>query len=494
MNAVQAKDNKNDKNAWAYKPPASMTTEEVLKKQNTIVILLFICVIIATGFLCIKLVVNYSTMNAKNAQLRLLTNYDTSSANNNTTTQSRMINRRTIDDIITTNEEITSEKERYEWYFKLLHAPYDNFMQYLYLPRLNIWKNPYTNEIDTTLIGRNFLEVNPYTDLFLITRWSDYFKDVWDSSQFNEISNITINPIEEDVSWLYKIPLSLSFISPNRRSFLLLVEKISTTSNKENVALLNEFMHHVWETLKKEYKDDIDAIRWPWDMEQVDTIDIDRKLWYYLYSRLNDKVAWIEGMPTKDLVTEEIIDEAIKVAAWCKVAKTERCYYQFRNKFRSIPYLAYSLADVWVNKVWALKSFLKNIPPILKIQEFTFDQARSSTLLTNTTEFNGQVKLDIYGKWVPEEDVTQIAQELWKKCFTDARTLTTTDAIDKIKQNITAIWEIDSVNATKSKELQELQAIIETIDAWFVWYTNYTKIVKLFETYRMISDASVCDF
>jgi len=59
-----------------------------------------------------------------------------------------------------------------------LSLPYDNFLHFLYIPSLNIWKNPFTNEIDTNLIGEKFLKNNPYSDISLIQQWTDFFKDM----------------------------------------------------------------------------------------------------------------------------------------------------------------------------------------------------------------------------------------------------------------------------------------------------------------------------
>jgi len=480
-----------------------ITKQDILKKQNTIITFLFVCVVGACIFLCVKLVINYSSMNAKNAQLRLLTYYDTSSVATNKTTEARMINRRTLDDIVATNKEIKEEQKRYDDYYEVLHSPYDNFMQYVYLPPLNIRRNPYTNLIDTELIWRKFLERNQYTDLYLITRWSNFFKDVWDRAQFNEITNITINPIQEQVNWLYTIPISLSFTSPSKRSFLLLVEKLSSTSNKENIALINEFTHYLREEIKNQKNEDIAAITGPWAMETEE--DIDKKLGYYMYNRLwetknvqeetdiSKEEVILPWMPANPLITEDIIDEAIKKSAWCKVAKTEKCYYLFREKFRSIPYLAYSISDAWVNKVEAFRIFLQNIPPIIKITEFNFDKARSAKLISESTEFNWKIWLTIHGKWIPPEEVEQISVELWKTCYKDQHALTVEDALSQIDADIKSIWEIDTANASKSKELQDLRQIIETIHLSYEWLSYYAKAVKLFETYRMLSDASVCD-
>jgi hypothetical protein len=45
-------------------------------------------------------------------------------------------------------------------------------------------------------------------------------------------------------------PITISFSSPNKRSFLLLVNKLSTTSNQNNISLLNEFFYYLLESIR----------------------------------------------------------------------------------------------------------------------------------------------------------------------------------------------------------------------------------------------------
>ena len=52
-------------------------------------------------------------------------------------------------------------------------------------------------------------------------------------------------------------PITITFTSPNKRSFLLLVNKLSMTSNTNNIALLNEFFHHLLESIKAKKAEEI---------------------------------------------------------------------------------------------------------------------------------------------------------------------------------------------------------------------------------------------
>ena len=77
-----------------------------------------------------------------------------------------------------------------------LSLPYDNFLYLFYTPSLNIWRDPFTQKIDTSLIGKKYLDNNPYGDIALMEQWTDFFKDVGISDGFNKINNIDIGNIE----------------------------------------------------------------------------------------------------------------------------------------------------------------------------------------------------------------------------------------------------------------------------------------------------------
>ena len=57
---------------------------------------------------------------------------------------------------------------------------------------------------------------------------------------------------EIDDSNYFYVPVTVSFTSPNKRSFLLLVNKLSMTSNTTNIALLNEFFFRLITKVKEE--------------------------------------------------------------------------------------------------------------------------------------------------------------------------------------------------------------------------------------------------
>lgn len=79
------------------------------------------------------------------------------------------------------------------------------------------------------------------------------------------------------------------------------------------------------------------------------------------------------------LVDNQIIDMVIKQSVLCEELESqESCYFRFRDKYRTIPGLAYSVGVASnLNKVALLKSFYASIPPLIAIQSFSFDRAKS---------------------------------------------------------------------------------------------------------------------
>jgi hypothetical protein len=63
----------------------------------------------------------------------------------------------------------------------------------------------------------------------------------------------------EGTDYFY-IPISVSFSSPSKRSFLLLVNKLSITSNQSNIALLNEFFFYLLNEIKQKKSEEIKSL------------------------------------------------------------------------------------------------------------------------------------------------------------------------------------------------------------------------------------------
>ncbi|MBQ5945622.1 hypothetical protein IJL65_04535 [bacterium] len=72
-------------------------------------------------------------------------------------------------------EEVVAGRELFK---KQQKSYYEVLLQNIYLPSLNIWKDPYTKNFDMTLLGQKYLENDKFQDLYLIQYWSDFAKYV----------------------------------------------------------------------------------------------------------------------------------------------------------------------------------------------------------------------------------------------------------------------------------------------------------------------------
>ncbi len=105
-----------------------------------------------------------------------------------------------------------------------------------------------------------FLKKNPYDDIKLLQKWSDFFKSVGDNNEFNDIKNIDIGDIKENENGYFTMPVTINFIANSKRAFLLLVDKISVTSNKTNISLINEFWYYLWKEIKQDKQKEIEEL------------------------------------------------------------------------------------------------------------------------------------------------------------------------------------------------------------------------------------------
>gem|GEM_PF-4701203 len=54
-------------------------------------------------------------------------------------------------DMIDIEENLSIEKDRIIANYTRYEAPYSYFLEYIYLPRLNVWKNPFTEKVSINL-------------------------------------------------------------------------------------------------------------------------------------------------------------------------------------------------------------------------------------------------------------------------------------------------------------------------------------------------------
>lgn len=384
---------------------------------------------------------------------------------------------------------------------------YTHFLKHLTLPSLNIWKDPYGDSVDLSLIGERYLDSDPYQDIALITQWGSIIRDSGKGVGVNDIMDMKIGDIVEQEEGYFYIPISVSFKSDSKRAFLLLVDKVSSTSNPVNIGLINEFTYYLFNAIRDQKKDAIqnlvqeyfsgDAMvlnnfgnEFLWDTNKLqENMAIGRYLYYY--------IKW-DGKENL-LIDEEVIDQAIKESVVCGKDKSDNyCYFMFRNKYRSIPELSYAIGlETTINKVSALKSFFADIPPLIAIQSFTFDKAKSQGLILNDdTEYVGSMSFNVYGKGISEDELNEISELLRESCF-GTNTQYAMDANGALARVDKALADIGSTEnqkdaIEKTANYLQLKDIFSADSNSFAGLSQYNKVIKKFEYYRMLKDSNLC--
>jgi len=432
---------------------------------------------------------NISYVRGKTQDLVYLKSYDIRPIQTNEFTQPIVKYTETLEDIWEEDEEVKKEIAKYQQYLAALQIPYTYFLQYVYLPSLNVRKEKYTNKIDTTLMGIQFLEKNPYNDITLLQKRWDFFKNLGDNNETNDILDMKIGDLVEDEKWFFSMPITVSFVANSKRAFLLLADKLSITSNKENISLINEFFYYLRNEIKKWKEVEIKNLEkkysgvW-WSGEESDQ---DKIVGYHIYKR-------IFAGESNVLIDNKIIDKTIKNIVSCTNETDEVCYYKFRERYRDIPSFGYLLwTDFGSNGAENLKKFIVQMPPIFSIKEFVFDKIKQPTLSnTNNIAYQGKVTIVVYGRSASLEEVEEIALALWKKCLWENKKLTTQEWLNLVQSAIVRLSDLSRVEKIYGDNLRELKNIFENIHNEYDSLNNYKKTIRNFEIYRMLFDAGLC--
>ncbi|MCX6823616.1 MAG: hypothetical protein NT085_00610 [candidate division SR1 bacterium] len=459
------------------------------KNNSKIMLIIAIITSALAIFFGIQLYNDITSLNAKSSVLNTLSSYDTRTLEADPITQNILKNSDTIKDLIQENTTTEGEISKYTDYLSSLQTPYTYLLKYVYLPSLNVWKENYTDKIDTNLIGIKFLEKNPFNDITLLQKRGDFFKNLGDNNESNDILDMNIGDITEDTSGFFNMPITVSFVANSKRAFLLLADKLSMTSNKENISLINEFFYYLRGEIKKGKATEIKALEssYTTTFGSGQAIDQDKLIGYNLYNRIYNG-----GKNT--LIDDTIIDKTIKSIISCNNETDEVCYYKFRERYRDIPTFGYLLGtDFGTNGAENLKRFMLQLPPIFSIQSFEFDKIKSPTLSdAANSKYQGKVTIVVYGRSASAQEVDQIAQALGSKCLGEVKPLTTQDGISLIQSAIMKLSDVNKIDKSYGDNLRELKGIVDQLNTDFPTLSNYKKTIKLFELYRMLSDAGLC--
>jgi len=459
------------------------------KNNSKIMLLIALITSVLAVYFGVQLYNDITLLNGKSSELANLSNYDTRTLEANTITQTILKNSDTIYDLLQENKLMQWEITKYTDYLHALQIPYIYLLKYIYLPSLNVWKENYTDNIDTNLIWIKFLEKNPYNDITLLQKRGDFFKNLGDNNESNDVLDMKIGDFVEDDKGFFSMPITVSFIANSKRAFLLLADKLSMTSNKENISLINEFFYYLRAEIKKGKETEIKALEsgYVTTFGSGQEIDQDKMIGYHIYN-------WMFNGWENTLIDDGIIDKTIKSIISCNNDTDEVCYYKFRERYRNIPTFGYLLGtDFGTNGAENLKRFMQQLPPIFSIKEFEFDKIKAPTIsdVTNN-KYQGKVTIVVYGRSASAQEVDQIAQSLGKKCLGENKALTTQDGLDTIQVAIVKLSDVNKIDKSYGDNLRELKWLIEQMNTEFPSLSNYKKTIKLFELYRMLSDAWLC--
>ena len=498
------------KDSWSSKRRTKAF--KLTRKESLISVLVSLTVIAWCIVYWLMVWNHYTEINSNTEALKNLSTYNATPNKEILSPYIEQSNIDTINWIIEINENIEKVVADRELFKKQQKSYYEVLLQNIYLPSLNIWKDPYTKNFDMTLLWQKYLENDKFQDLYLIQYWSDFVKYVWNDADYNTIDSISVwGKIEIPDSNYFYIPITVEFSSPNKRSFLLLVNKLSMTSNSNNIALLNEFFFYLLMNIKDQKADIIDKLMqayrlefstssdwdWPAEFSQLSEDELrdyqDKVIGYSLYHRINYTWTWENVTP---LIDNQVIIDTIKQNALCEPwLEPDECFYKFRDKYRNLPYLAYR---VWLweqtDRVDGLLEFLRDLPPAIAITNFRFDKYSNSSFLNNDVEqYEWSVTFNAYWKNVTDEEIDETAWLLWRMCFwnNSEQKISPDLALSRVNDKIASLWGLnESVNILS---LWELQWLFTDIQNSYNDLTKYNKMVKLFELWRMMNDANLCE-
>ena len=503
---------KSQSNWWEQKNQRLTKAFHLTRKESIISVVVAIVVVWWAIYYWKTVFDEYSAMNSRSDDLKNLVTYNVSPNEDKLSSYIGWNNADTINWMIEVNNNIEEEVRIDEIFKQQQKSYYEVLLQNIYLPSLNVWKDPYTKNFNMSVLWQKYLETDKFQDLYLIQYWSDFAKYVWNDADYNIVDSIVIWEkvvMEENPEYFYT-PITISFSSPNKRSFLLFVNKLSTTSNQNNISLLNEFFFYLLKAIREEkvsainqlmqdYREEF-SVSSSWDLptnfsdltEEQLSIYRDRVIWYNLYHWINGD---LEGWET-ELIDDDVITKTIRASALCQDSdEDQECFYNFREKYRNLPYLAYKIwLEIQTNRTNGLLEFLQDLPPAIAITDFGFEKFSDSSFLNNKEEeYEWKVTFNAYGRNILDSELEEASSMLWKLCFWNGSELKISPelALSRVNETISSYWwEREYKNVSS---LWELQNLFETIQKDYDGLNNYDKMIKLFEIWRMMNDANLCN-
>ena len=280
--------------------------------------------------------------------------------------------------------------------------------------------------------------------------------------------------------------ISFAFTAPSKNALLFLADKISTTSDKDNISLLGEFVYYLRQQIKSDKTTEIAALtKDPDNKEIIDNQDkiIGKSLYNWV----------LNNWPAK-LIDDKIINKTIKNIMECWTQSDTECLYKFRDKFRNIAELAYTLWDINnTSKTSDLKNFFQNLPPLMAVQRFTYDKNINTQALDQSVTYVGNIELEVYGQNISADDITEISTVLWKKCFGTTKQISPGIAIDVVNKSLAqAVSDTTKKDDASISKITDLKNILDGINTEYPTLNNYKKTIRLFEVYRTLNEGWFC--
>ena len=178
----------------------------------------------------------------------------------------------------------------------------------------------------------------------------------------------------------------------------------------------------------------------------------------------------------------------------CRWELDQKCLYNFREKYRNLPYLAYR---IWLESKWSrtsgLLEFLKDLPPAIAITSFGFEKYSNSSFLNNKEEeYEWRITFNAYGRNILDSELEEASSMLWKLCFwnNSDQKISPDTAAQYVDNAISLLWQNREYSNVSS--LLELQSLFTSLQESYNGMSNYDKMIKLFEIRRMMNDANLC--
>ena len=506
---------KSQANPWEQKNQRLTKAFHFTRKESIISVMLALIVVGWAIYYWKTVLDKYAEINSQTESLKRISTYGITPNKSILSSYSEWEESlKTIQWMISIHNNIEAEIDENEIIKNQQKSYYEVLLQNIYLPSLNVWKDPYTKNFNMWILGQKYLEHDKFQDLYLIQYWSDFAKYVWNDADYNTIDNIIIweKIVLDDNPQYFYTPITIKFSSPNKRSFLLLVNKLSTTSNQRNIVLLNEFFFYLLKSIRENKEEVINGLMeeyWDefassssWDLgsnlSELTWTDRaiyeDRVIWYNLYHWIMDD--WVLSKWTTDLIDDDVIVKTIRRSALCKEGEADqKCFYNFREKYRNLPYLAYQIGLERVENQgdrtkWLLE-FLQDLPSAIAITDFSFEKYSDSSFLNNKEEeYEWEFTFNAYGRNILDSELEEASFMLWKLCFWNAtdQQLSPDLALKRVSETIAGKWWYQNVSS-----LWELQLVFESVQEDYEKMSNYDKMIKLFEIRRMMNDANLCN-